>query len=239
MAKDDIGGVWRTVGGRRIFIKDGQDLASAMKESGKFGNKIFEETIETNDLRVKTIEVTNYEEKQDYYDEITKENIHEEELSKVGLKYEVGTIIDKEGNVLDTISGESHAVDLNEEQLRKCKNAIFTHNHPTGFCFSSTDLYSYLNNDLYELRASTDSGIVYSLRKGDGKVDGIGFAKQFVKDNPNSASNTYKELAIQAESGKIAGRPTGMDLLRINGELMDKWLEENSKKYGFVYKKER
>ena len=33
---DDIGGVWRTVGGRRIFIKDGQDLASAMKESGKF-----------------------------------------------------------------------------------------------------------------------------------------------------------------------------------------------------------
>lgn len=33
---DDIGGVWRTVGGRRIFIKDGQDLATAMKESGKF-----------------------------------------------------------------------------------------------------------------------------------------------------------------------------------------------------------
>ena len=36
---DDIGGVWRTVGGRRIFIKDGQDLASAMKESGKFEQK--------------------------------------------------------------------------------------------------------------------------------------------------------------------------------------------------------
>lgn len=39
MAKNDIGGVWRTVGGRRIFIKDGQDLSSAMKESGKFGSK--------------------------------------------------------------------------------------------------------------------------------------------------------------------------------------------------------
>lgn len=36
MAKDDIGGVWRTIGGRKVFIKDGQDLASAMKESGKF-----------------------------------------------------------------------------------------------------------------------------------------------------------------------------------------------------------
>lgn len=39
MAKVDLGGVWRTVGGRRIFIKDGVDLKTAMKESGKFGNK--------------------------------------------------------------------------------------------------------------------------------------------------------------------------------------------------------
>lgn len=36
MTKNDIGGVWRTIGGRRVFIKDGQDLATAMKESGKF-----------------------------------------------------------------------------------------------------------------------------------------------------------------------------------------------------------
>ena len=29
-------GVWRTIGGRRVFIKDGEDLATAMKNSGKF-----------------------------------------------------------------------------------------------------------------------------------------------------------------------------------------------------------
>lgn len=29
-------GVWRTIGGRRVFIKNGQSLADAMKESGKF-----------------------------------------------------------------------------------------------------------------------------------------------------------------------------------------------------------
>ena len=40
---DEIGGVWRTVGGRRIFIKDGQDLASAMKESGKFNKGLSKE----------------------------------------------------------------------------------------------------------------------------------------------------------------------------------------------------
>lgn len=32
-------GVFRTVGGRKIFIKEGQDLASAMKESEKFSKK--------------------------------------------------------------------------------------------------------------------------------------------------------------------------------------------------------
>ena len=35
---DDIGGVWRTVGGRRIFIRDGQSLQDAMQESGKFNH---------------------------------------------------------------------------------------------------------------------------------------------------------------------------------------------------------
>ena len=33
---EDIGGVWRTIGGRRVFIKDGDDLETAMKKSGKF-----------------------------------------------------------------------------------------------------------------------------------------------------------------------------------------------------------
>lgn len=36
---EGVNGVWRTIGGRRVFIKDGQDLASAMKESGKFKKK--------------------------------------------------------------------------------------------------------------------------------------------------------------------------------------------------------
>ena len=43
-------GAWRTVGGRKIFIVDGEDLATAMKNSGKFKNKKEENKnqIETN-----------------------------------------------------------------------------------------------------------------------------------------------------------------------------------------------
>ena len=38
MAKkyDESEGVWRTIGGRRVFIKTGQSLADAMRDSGKF-----------------------------------------------------------------------------------------------------------------------------------------------------------------------------------------------------------
>lgn len=41
-------GVWRTVGGRRIFIKDGEDLETAMKKSGKFGKKDTKSNEENN-----------------------------------------------------------------------------------------------------------------------------------------------------------------------------------------------
>lgn len=46
---DDIGGVWRTIGGRRVFIKDGQSLDDAMKESGKFKDKEDKEKAENED----------------------------------------------------------------------------------------------------------------------------------------------------------------------------------------------
>lgn len=36
---DEINGKWRTISGRRVFIKEGQSLHEAMKESGKFDKK--------------------------------------------------------------------------------------------------------------------------------------------------------------------------------------------------------
>ena len=34
--EEEKDGVWRTIGGRRVFIREGEDLATAMKNSGKF-----------------------------------------------------------------------------------------------------------------------------------------------------------------------------------------------------------
>lgn len=59
---DDIGGVWRTIGRRRVFIKTGQTLSSAMKESGKFKtikNKIIEKNKEKEE-KIEQIEKDGY-----------------------------------------------------------------------------------------------------------------------------------------------------------------------------------
>lgn len=100
----DIGGVWRTIGGRRIFIKDGEDLATAMKKSGKFKNTKkkkeeksdieaipFNDKIGENQKYFDSDEATNYffpnnkfdETKNDEWNELKhKANAERQELSK-------------------------------------------------------------------------------------------------------------------------------------------------------------
>jgi hypothetical protein len=73
-------GVWRTIGGRRVFIKEGQSLSDAMKESGKFNSK---ETIKEginktlNSMSVQELEKA----KNNAKDEKTKK-IYENEINK-------------------------------------------------------------------------------------------------------------------------------------------------------------
>ena len=96
MAKSDIGGVWRTVGGRRIFIKDGQDLASAMKESGKFnstsqskakkGDSVLEE-FKKSDGNTKSFEqALNKISEMEYNNEISPDE-YKEYISKIQKEY--------------------------------------------------------------------------------------------------------------------------------------------------------
>lgn len=50
-------GVWRTISGRRVFIRTGQSLSDAMKESGKFKNmrKDIQDNVEFKDIEEKSM----------------------------------------------------------------------------------------------------------------------------------------------------------------------------------------
>jgi hypothetical protein len=67
---DDSDGVWRTVGGKKIFIRNGQDLASAMKESGKFSRvarhqNLYKETSEEKETETSKEKNTQQKENND------------------------------------------------------------------------------------------------------------------------------------------------------------------------------
>ena len=69
-------GVWRTIGGRRVFIKTGQSLSDAMKDSGKFKTKMNEEAVKgarEEDLKEQYKDSLNNVSKMEYNGEITKE----------------------------------------------------------------------------------------------------------------------------------------------------------------------
>ena len=64
-----VSGVWRTVGGRKVFIEDGEDLETAMKKSGKF----------------KKAEKSEEEELKDVMDKI-KEEMEDQNLHSYDIK---------------------------------------------------------------------------------------------------------------------------------------------------------
>lgn len=73
---DSEDGIWRTVGGRRIFIRNGQDLSSAMKESGKFKTRMNEKAVKgarEEDLKEQYKDSLNNVSKMEYNGEITRE----------------------------------------------------------------------------------------------------------------------------------------------------------------------
>ena len=73
-------GVWRTVGGRRIFIKEGSDLKTAMKESGKFDKNKIESKIEG--IKKNNENISSNEDKEEITklkEELKKQNINVDE----------------------------------------------------------------------------------------------------------------------------------------------------------------
>ncbi len=78
-------GVWRTVGGRKIFIKNGVDLKTAMKESGKF---------KKNEIKDK---------KQDNKEDDLKENNNEEKIKELEKQFEKAKGIFAKGKIQEEI----------------------------------------------------------------------------------------------------------------------------------------
>lgn len=217
---DEIGGVWRTVGGHRIFIKDGQNLASAMKESGKFKKNKFFSDKKTNVLTnnrdlevdeiVSTIKLSKKEHSvcNDVFEEFKKN------------KNENLILIDKNSFVkrgIITTSNDHSTVGFSNEQVEIMnasddRSLIAIHNHPGNGTFSLKDIYTcYEYNKIGGIIVVTEE-YVYSLKP----------------DFEKSTLNLKKGYDIEFET----------KLGDINDELLSKYpMFSNNQLYHMAYKK--
>lgn len=110
-------GVWRTVGGRRIFIKEGQDLASAMKESGKFSNKQGrEETLKKELQNIQDDTIKEYED--EMFDVFNLEQYSAEEIRKNKL-FDSGI----EENISKVAFGKDY--EITTQEMKQIKDNIY------------------------------------------------------------------------------------------------------------------
>ncbi len=172
MVDNDIGGVWRTVGGRRIFIKNGQDLSTAMRESGKFNEIIKANNQKYDEIRkkkekevdeiVKPIKLSEKEHLacNEVLEEFKKNN--NENLSIIDIN-----IFERKGDI--STSNKHSSVGYSKEQEEIIKNAserslIAIHNHPGNGTFSLQDIYTCIEDTKIGGIMVVTEDYIYSLK---------------------------------------------------------------------------
>lgn len=198
---NDIGGVWRTIGGRRIFIKEGQDLASAMKESGKFnssskskakkGDSVLEE-FKKSDGNTKSFEqALNKISEMEYNNEINPDE-YKEYISKIQKEYadkkksEKTNIKSNDKNLLSQIEQETDSYAY-KELLDEYNAGKLT----------TADLEDTLKN-LKKFNSDTDDLMTAEQLKGKDREEQKEINKQYLKEQNKLAqekndSNFAKE----------------------------------------------
>lgn len=199
-------------------------------EEGKFTNKDISKEYRQN---TSYGEILGNQNATSFYEDIsegTLKKLKELESKSGKLEYEVGTILDKNGNVLQSANGEVNSVSVDKNLL---KDAIFTHNHPTGCCFSDKDIYGFVIGELYQLRATTKSGKTYILTKIKDVVE-PSLVENFKKATKPGGEG---EKAIQKlyENFLTMGYPNYRAVELAISNYREEWLYKNCKTYGVKF----
>lgn len=191
-------GVWRTVGGRRIFIKEGQDLASAMKESGKFKtaekkkqsqNKEDERKNKIEELKKELEEAKGFLAKAKIQKEITA---LEKGYSSYE-EYEKGKIAQIEFQEKTSLKIEDKKIN---DFLEKQKIDVKEYNNDYDYSGYRKDKQNLQENLSKELGYSKS---MQKLSKQDyDKYDGIELSR-IVNDSKNLSANEIVQLSIDGD----------------------------------------
>ncbi len=122
-----------------------------------------------------------------------------------GRMLETMEIYSSDGKFIMSKRGKADSVKLSLSDYFKLKNAVVTHNHPSGSSFSFTDLKFLKNMPISELRVSTPEG-VYFIRKPkmwSKEINSSDKMKDVYEQIKKDLRPKYKELY---NKGKISKR---------------------------------
>lgn len=188
------------------------------------------------DEKAKTTKTLSVYEERTHNQEKIKATLHDVEEKRRSLDYEVGTVIDRKGNILQVFEGEEHSVDTEDMDLT---DLIFTHNHPSGGCFSDGDISEMMRSQLLELRASTPQGTYFSLVRTEKAQFDSSFAQEYKK--ATKITKAMEQVDADFKAGKLTRKEVESRGFKLYVEYMsrnaEQFLEENAEKYGYIFTK--
>lgn len=159
-----------------------------------------------------------------------KEELLKSEKSLGNREIETMEVYGPDGKYIMTKRGESDNVRLSVLDYPKLKNAVVTHNHPSGGSFSFKDIRFLKNMPISELRVST-SDCVYYIRKPKQWPEAIKTSEQLEK----AIKNIRKELRPKYEQLYNKGKITKIQRYRMFSAEVNRIFAE---RYGLEYGRE-
>lgn len=164
-----------------------------------------------------------------------------ENVIRMNAGFETSVVFDRNGRKLLEKRGLSRSVTFTVEECRRMKDAIVTHNHPSGWSypensimrignsFSKEDLLLAVGNDMAETRAVTPNYTFIMKRPSSGWNISVDELKKEINDLELAISKEYRPLICQ-------GIISDDQAIITHCHRVSKTL---SKKYGWIYIKKK
>ena len=137
----------------------------------------------------------------DKWAKAAREEILKSEKSIRNRKHETMEVYSASGKYIMTKRGDSNSVRMSILDYKKLKDAVVTHNHPSGGSFSSDDIKFLKTMPISELRVSTDEG-TYFIRKPKNWPKEINTRKKIeevISDIKNELKPKYQKMYNRGE----------------------------------------
>lgn len=158
------------------------------------------------------------------------------------LEHEEAYCYDKEGKVLFHNKGNETSVYFSKSDEAKMKDAILTHNHPSHSPFSEGDINTFVKGQLYEMRATTVHGKVYSIRQTENSnpTDGEKFRETFNLLMQQSERKAREEVDRGAarllfDLGQFTEKDLDDEFCDILARELNKKMGDYANMYGYKY----